>query len=936
MGVHTRVAARCRFVVDREETAMPVPSEGNPGPKSFSEKLDESLRLADLHARRTVGGWMDVQLGIRGHSPAAVLLPAALCALLVLGSPTTFRSVVAVGAGLVVGLLVVLQLRSATRSKKTITFDFGAQVLLMLLLCSAIWIWGGDTYKEDWPYTHVFIPLAIVAAAALVTGRLALGQLGKGLTDPNGYPEYLKRTELFASREAVPEWSLGSLLAAVSTPVRSPLMLLTLPAIATLLSPPAWIPLIPWTVFGVCAAALLLSGVNERFGFMWALLQENLFRGGGLVISLAAIALAAGRLVGSTYVTTIFDSAAWWTITVLFATAYVLAWWFDYWCYRLLTERIIRLIGPGVPDREAVPYDLNPEIKATSVPPQGRFVQAHGSGRILAIQGEGKKLRFQAWSALDAVQLLASSGAPGGKAKPGPGLVSLRATSYLSLAMGSFVLIVYLSGLYLHKGRQAAELAVNAMAEPTLDLRELLLSKSKDAAVNEPLIVVAASGGGTRAAVYTASVMEAIARAGKGERVAFVSGVSGGGAALAYFAGHEDELVKNRTDAAWDAYFDVMTKPFIRDVLVRSTQWSVVGQDRLGMLLRDSFQQRWNMPNGAMKMGQINQLGLMLNTSLAGEFVSPEGEGCTRPLIETEQEHRKDTSSSLAGGRLVLTNLKFPVAIQQDPLEPDVGDPKLPVMIQSTGVRLEDAAALNANFPPVFSDAAIDDGCWKRYWVTDGGAVDNRGMEMMLLALEKTLSFMKEKGDTLPPLHFVIADASALSVEFEQDRGVSSLSGAGAHFASHLDAALYSEIQELYGSEAASKLTMSYVTMPDILRESGSFGTHWMLQETIRVRHRLNPMPGSAAASGVMAGQASAALVASSGASSKEPEYESVRVPGDEIVKVLRALEASPAKKLTTDACSVRTWAWDDIEKQPGWRSFQKAVGVTAPTGTCS
>ena len=99
--------------------------------------------------------------------------------------------------------------------------------------------------------------------------------------------------------------------------------------------------------------------------------------------------------------------------------------------------------------------------------------------------------------------------------------------------------------------------------------------------------------------------------------------------------------------------------------------------------------------------------------------------------------YRENSSSVPAGGRLIFTNLPqsaFPKTTGETG-----GAPGLPVVLNDRTIPLEDAAALNANFPPVFSNAAIDVGRNTRYWVTDGGAVDNRGVEMMFYALREAI-----------------------------------------------------------------------------------------------------------------------------------------------------------------------------------------------------
>jgi len=55
--------------------------------------------------------------------------------------------------------------------------------------------------------------------------------------------------------------------------------------------------------------------------------------------------------------------------------------------------------------------------------------------------------------------------------------------------------------------------------------------------------------------------------------------------------------------------------------------------------------------------------------------------------------------------------------------------------------------------------------------------------------------------------------------------------GGGAAFASQLDAELLAELKVRYGG----LVQFHFLPMPPLLRRSGSFGTHWMLQQNITV-----------------------------------------------------------------------------------------------------
>ena len=89
--------------------------------------------------------------------------------------------------------------------------------------------------------------------------------------------------------------------------------------------------------------------------------------------------------------------------------------------------------------------------------------------------------------------------------------------------------------------------------------------------------------------------------------------------------------------------------------------------------------------------------------------------------------------------------------------------------------------------------------------------------------------------------------------------------------------------------------------MPDLLRESGSFGTHWMLQDSIEVHHG----------------------------------KESATVSGDDMVKVIRALHSGEDNDFSPVACQVLDWSRKDIGHSAGWGAVVKAIGGTDKAPTC-
>jgi hypothetical protein len=556
------------------------------------------------------------------------------------------------------------------------------------------------------------------------------------------------------------------------------------------------------------------------------------------------------------------------------------------------------MLDRGVNGGAQIPYYIDKAHIATSVPFDGRVLQIHGASRFIVIRENEPIPYFQAHSIDALINLLAVTGAPGGKAVPTPTQVRSRLYNFHVIAALVFVTIVGAGVWAIHNGVQLPEATLHN-GKGNVVLTELLRQRSTDA--QRPLIIVAASGGGTRAAVYTAAVLEGIWKLGRSSDVVLASGVSGGGAALAYFAANRPTLTMSDSKP-WDLYFGTMTRPYIQDVLNRSSEWRMVSEGRLGLLLRESFDRRWDAPPKRTNLAEINDIGLIFNTTLAGELVCPAPNCNGRPLEDVEPHLRKLTKSTLAGGRLLLTNLDLPKEITGKPLEPGNSEP-LPIVLSGADISLQQAAALNANFPPVFSNAAIDVDNQKRYWVTDGGAADNRGMEMMLYALRLTLQ--KLNPNELPSIYVVVADASAFSDAYTQDRGVSSMAEAGSHFASHLNSELISSIRQLYQLHP-DRFHFSYVMMPDRLRESGSFGTHWMLQSRITVRE------------------------------SKDKGADSRTITGDEMVAVLRALHTPGFHgKLSSKACTVLEWAYADPAHSGGWSELVTALGGSNPKPDC-
>jgi hypothetical protein len=917
--------------------------------------VDECFRFFDRDIHRTHGGILS-EFGIDRHSPGVLILPTLVCAWLVAASPTLGMRLVYTVIAAIVVLITTHSLTKRFQASRGIIADLIIQLMLIgavdLIVCGL----GSDTFQADSLYRHVFIPISFMIVISLAFAAWLASRLFKDLKSASEFPKYLTRTELFASYGPERQVTRPLLvLSGITAPLRGPLQLLLLPALAIVVVPWYWL---NWSLgigLGMSFVALVIAGIDDRFSAMWNLLQGAFFRGGALIISLGIILLAALRVAGFSYVTTVLDTAAGQVVLFMLAGAYIFLWWFDYWIARLLAQQILLLIDPTATRSPYIDYHV--ERAATSVPKDGRLLQIHGASRLMAIrpsdpagyepprveheeliipavesgparnpvavrlgaitpapivpprvaahesgEPENPELRkitvFQAYQISELVTLLADTGAPGGKARPLPSQILTRVANYHVLVAGSFLVMAFLGVWYLRSSVQYAELPAQTSKQEGVSLADFLFD-AKRVAEHRPVVVIAASGGGTRAALYTTSILYGLSLRNVAQDIVLGSGISGGGAALAYFASKRTALIEDDKDkqaAAWKSFFDAMQQPFIQDVLERASEWRILDGARLGFLLSESFVDRWKLPEDRRTFGQVSDFGLILNTSIAGHFDRSDAPRNKREgkLIDVERRNRKLTKSDLGGGRLIITNLQLGEDFVGEALEGH-REHTLPIVVNARDTRLETGAALNANFPPVFSDAAVDVDEQSRYWVTDGGAVDNRGMEMMLYAIREALK--QNTGRPLPRLHVVVADASGFSNSFSQDRGVATALAAGTKFASQLALEIVQTIRQIYKDAKQEKdFAFWYLFMPNELRNSDSFGTHWMLQPRIRVRHE------------------------------GEQERDEVTICGAEMVKLLRCLYTDEsACQLSSDGNKVFGWARNQIGQ---WPELVKALSV--------
>jgi hypothetical protein len=769
--------------------------------------------------------------------------------------------------------------------------DIMAQTGLLFLVGAIQWflLAASETREAaDLPYRHLFVPWAIsIAAVVFFAPWIARYFLGSGGSLPERFRELLPQTELFV-RRTDPDLSWRRIIyAVVYGPTYHPLHLLLLPALVALAAPAEWLNLSTFFAFLFSALLLVWGNVSTRWQQPIVYIERWFLRGTPLLISLAVIVIAILRLVRFDYVSTLLDAMPFGTVFGLVVMNYVLFWLVEYWLSRLAASELLGLLGPV---QEGVRVRYTPAFPATEhtdvkVERDGRYLVSHGTGRFVVVgtisEHEPPEPAFHTYYLTELFSLLGDrTGEPADHADATE--VNQRAGMYffamntLLFAVAAVFLVVFLVPHYF--ANNGVDPVVTADAAPPQEQLVDLSSRLQlppQPAPERPAVVIIGSGGGTRAALYTASVLNGLHRLGVDRDIVLASGVSGGGVALAYFAANSDVLTargssgpgkcpdkagaSRSVDAQWDCFTKAVTKPFIEDVLDGATEWRVFRTTALSVLLAESFER--HLFGTQTTLGSLKGPALILNTTVVAH-PDDESDALTR-TIEPDKTCDGEAARPfklMSGGRLIFTNLRDGDAFPQRAAptsglqgRPPIPDVRLPYqVVQGANVPLASAAALNANFPPVFPNAPVvvrgakAGGCEQRwYYVTDGGAEENLGLISALYALESALAKVPD-GTRVRPIHVVIAEASAVAYDYSQDLGISTvLGGSRERLAGGLTNALRErvdlQLQRLMGKEAA--VQYHYLGLPLAFRARGGFGTHWLYAKSFDLN---DPRPRTA------------------------------------------------------------------------------------------
>jgi hypothetical protein len=730
------------------------------------------------------------------------------------------------------------------------------------------------------PYRHLFLvaapSIAFVVALAPWWARYNFRSLSDETKDKkikdhfhNSFPT----KELFLQPVDPPLSGRAIVYAFAFGPAYHILHVLLFPALVAIAVPGDW--LYPAVLLAFLFSVLLVvwGNMSPRWQQLNIYIARWFLSGIPLLISLFVMVIGILRLGGVDYVSTLLDAIPFGTVLSLVLMYYVLFWLAEYWMNRAVALELLRILGE-VEKETYVSYPTNfgPHPPELHVDLQQRYLASHGTGRFIALGNVELAKQDRACRAFQSYGLTETFEQIDGDKTKVANIVARTGTYFVGLNIAMFAVAGGFLAYFVWQHRDVAikpvvsESREAPAAEQLVDLSILLQEPPQ--AQSEPVhpaIVVIGSGGGTRAALYTESVLRGLHRMGVDRDIVLVSGVSGGGVALAYFAANKDELTGPHkasssfchvnegpahsvddaapdpanavdNDPEWNCFADNVTKPFIEDVLNGATEWRIISNTSLSVLLAESFE-RYLF--GKRPLGSIRTPAFILNSTIVSHPDAESAEltktiNAPQTCAEAEQ-----TFKLLGGGRLIFTNLQdidtFP---RQEPGStlPDV---RLPYrIVRDPKIWIARAAALNANFPPVFPAARVHvpgDGpgecTYRSFFVTDGGAEENLGLISALYALEAALAKLKAKGARARPIHVVIAEASAIDFDYSQDRGVSAfLGGSSEQLAGGLTLELRNRVdtalKNVNGDQAA--VEYHFLGLPLAFRARGGVGTHWL------------------------------------------------------------------------------------------------------------
>ncbi len=489
-----------------------------------------------------------------------------------------------------------------------------------------LWLWFTPPQPSEAAggfYPHVYLLFLGALLAIALFGRLLAHIMFSGFKAATAFRDGMIAEDLLRNERTAPDVSNLRLLSALINGVsENPLHFLLLPAFVAFMSPTDWL---WWIVplFTLVSLILIMYGtLSSRWEQMLVYVQRWFLVGTPLVMSMAVILLAALRLLDVTYVSTVLDATPVGVLFIFIVMMYVAFWFFEYWVNRWVGEKLLEILGSREHAGQGfVPcgYSLGDPAPWASV--AGRVIALHGTGRFVA-QGwferkepaVGERAREHAFTTYGLVELFQVLGARQEKGRDFAHDIRRRVHLYFTLI--NLLLVAAAVGLFLWHLNWSRPLAVDPMVSASAIKPEVVTKAERQAqaratgdtlaqrllaqsAEQRPSIIVAASGGGTRAAVYTAVALEGMGQINRARDVVLLSGVSGGGVSAAVFASRfaslrtanpRDESVEK--PGPWMKYVATVSQPYIQDVLEGAGELRIAGSASLGVLLQESLERR--------------------------------------------------------------------------------------------------------------------------------------------------------------------------------------------------------------------------------------------------------------------------------------------------------------------------------------------------------
>ena len=752
----------------------------------------------------------------------------------------------------------------------TLLFGFAALAHILIVYVFAD---GADREALQTPYFHVFAFGVLALMLVALLARLLASLLFRSTTAHAGADAMrrtLQSTELFQRRIDDVRSDSHIVDAFFRSIVGKPGLTLLPASLAAVLAAPAWV---KHAFFAGLIVALLLntwSRLNKRWSTIFNLVQRGFFVGWPTAISYLVILIGLTRFAEVSYVTTIVDSAPLGFFPVLIVLGYASLWFFEYWINREIGKRYLQILGADK-DGDWLDYRFDRQTGRTAVNATPRWLQLHGTGRLAVVgyyfRGKEKRIAWHTYSYGDFLERLRSRivDVDESQASTQEAANTLiddlkrRTALYFNSINASIAVIiaaVALVGIQANNEYLRSPVAVG-IETGTDDPRRFSLADaiagkcSDEAAQCDELIALAASGGGSRAALHAVGVLRALAAEQRIDDVALVSGVSGGGASLAYFAARHASLIDRFPSDAWDCFVDAMSTSFIQQVIESIGEVRMVRQTTLAHALAEALDEQYVGGRcgeaSATSLLDVETLGLILNTTVAGHPAD------SSPIGARLFANEKVPSTESAGARLAFTNLAdvaaFPLFDRQK-LATNRAYPDASILpyrvVAADGITLAQAAALNANFPPVFPNSEVriktrssEGEGTDRFFVTDGGVTENRGIVSLLLALQSAVRELKARPDEqaarYPDIRIIVADAGSLSYDYKPDRGIGTAVSGRPQFllANAWLRALLDDVTNEYRMLTGATIEVETRPMAAALRLSGAIGTHWMLPASV-------------------------------------------------------------------------------------------------------